>query len=270
LQVLDGAALAARLGVAVVCDFRRADVALGGQGAPLAPLADLALRARPDRDRVILNLGGIANLTAIPAAATCTGQLRAGDVGPANLILDELCRRHSSHPFDPDGSLAAAGSVDLALRDAVLAEPWVRRSLPRSFGREEFGRAYTDAFERRAELTLADRLATLVEVEAQAVAIFLEELAGPWRSAPNHPVDLLVTGGGRHNAAMMQALARNLPAAEVRGIEQAGISADAKEAVDFAWLGWCALQGIASETGPITGASRPAVLGRIHPGVRSA
>lgn len=265
-QLLDGAALAARLCLPVACDFRRADVALGGQGAPLAPLADLALRASPERDRVLLNLGGIANLTALPAGATGAGEVRAGDVGPANLPLDELCRRHHHEAFDRDGALAASASPDPALSAWIEAQEWWRRPLPRSFGREEFGPAFVDALESVADLPLAVRLSTLVESEARAVAFFLEDLVGDWRARPDEPFQLLVTGGGRHNAAWMTSLARHLSDAEVQGIETIGVTADAKEAVDFAWLGWRRWRGIASDTPPLTGAARATVLGALHGG----
>jgi len=264
-QLLDGAGLAARLEVPVVCDFRRGDVALGGEGAPLAPLADLALRVSPTHDRVILNLGGVANLTALPAGADDTSRIRAGDVGPANLPLDELCRRHHHEGIDRDGAVALSSAPDPTLVSTLGTQDWIRRPLPRSFGREEFGPAWVDALEAVAPHPLAVRLASVVEVEAMAVAVFLQEICGAWRAAPARTLEVFVTGGGRHNAALLAALARHLPDAALRGMEDAGVSPDAKEAVDFAWLGWRALRGIASDTPPLTGARRPLVLGSLHP-----
>jgi len=271
-QLLSGAALAARLDRPVVHDFRSADLALGGHGAPLAPVADRHLRASDEEDRVVLNLGGIANLTALPAGAEA---VFAADVGPANLPLDELVRRNEpmGPGYDRDGASAAAGRVDEELAAALVREPWFEAAVPRSWGREEFGAAWVDSLiERAPERSCADHLATVVAVEARAVGWLLEHGFGDgawaWRRAPREPLHVLVTGGGRHNRAMMRALEHAIPAAKVDGIEILGEDPDAKEAVDFALLGGLCLQRRPAGAFATTGATEDAVLGSVSWGRR--
>ena len=265
-QLLNGGALAAWLDVCVVGDSRSADIALGGEGAPLAPVADLHLRVSDDEDRVVLNLGGIANLTALPCGARSPHQVRAADVGPANLALDELHRRHTSgrEPFDRDGACALRGRVDEAVVEQLLAQAWVRAPLPRSFGREEFGPHWVDAYERATRhLTHDDRLATLVQAQSRAVAWVVQEALGPWRGATELPLHVLLTGGGRHNLAFVAALRAALASSSVDGIEEMGEDPDAKEALDFALLGGLALRHRAAGAAATTGASRDLVLGAV-------
>ena len=267
-QLLPGAALAARLDRTVVHDFRSADLALGGHGAPLAPIADRRLRSSPDEDRVVLNLGGVANLSALPAGGE---RVFAADVGPANLPLDELVRRHDpgGPGYDLDGAMAAAGTPIEEVLERLAGGAWLRAPVPRSWGREEFGPAWVDALEALVPgAALADRLATVVALEARAVAWLLEHGFGAWRRAEARPLHVLVTGGGRHNAAMMRALASALPAATVDGIEIVGEDADAKEAVDFALLGGLCLRREPSGAASTTGARHDAVLGSVSWGRR--
>ena len=266
-QIHAGQALATWLETVVVDDFRTADVAAGGHGAPLAPLCDLRMRVSETEDRVILNFGGVANLTALPAGARSTQEIRSGDVGPANLLLDGLRRAQTEgrEHFDRDGALGRSGRSDLALVDAMLHEAWVRLPLPRSYGREQFGAAYLESFLHRAvHLDPADQMATLVAVEAAAVRIFLEELCRDWRRRPEHPLGIYLCGGGRHNRALVDALAKEMPLAKLDGIEALGIPADFKEAVDWALLGWLALSSQAGGAPPVTGAQRDLVLGAVH------
>jgi len=266
-QIHAGGALAAWLGTVVVDDLRTADVAVGGHGAPLAPLCDLRLRVSPDEDRVILNFGGVANLTALPAGATRSDEIRCGDVGPANLLLDGLRRRQTAgrEDFDRDGILGRSGRADDALVRQILEEGWTRMPLPRSFGREQFGEIYLEGFLHRAEgLSAADQMATLVAVEAGAVRIFLEELCGDWRRRPDRPLKIHLCGGGRHNQALVEGLRRELPQARIEGIEALGVPADFKEAVDWVLLGWLALSAEPGGLPPVTGAREDLVLGAVH------
>jgi anhydro-N-acetylmuramic acid kinase len=267
-QLHAGAALASWLCCPVIDELRLGDIALGGQGAPLAPLADLLLRRSDTEDRVILNLGGIANLTALPAGVRRMEDVHAGDVGPANLLLDGLCRLHDEgqeDAFDRDGALGLSGSADEALVERLMKEAWVRKPLPRSYGREQFGPAFLGKFVAATEgLREGDRMATAVLLEARAVAIFLHELIGPWRSKPGEELRVFLTGGGRHNVALTRALQRCLPEACVTGIESLGISADAKEAVDFAVIGGCSLLGELPSVSTVTGARADATLGTLH------
>lgn len=265
-QLLNATALAAWLDVPVVSDFRSADIALGGEGAPLAPVADLHLRTSDEEDRIVLNLGGIANLTALPAGARHPREILAADVGPANLVLDELHRRHTggAESFDRDGASAQRGRPDQEIVQDLLSESWVRQPLPRSFGREDFGPRWVDAYEHKSRrLTHEDRLATLVEVQCRAVTFLVDDGLGAWRRARTRPLHVLLTGGGRHHAAMVAALQRLLSPARVDGIEAVGEDPDAKEAVDFALLGGLALRGRAAGAAYTTGAERDVVLGTV-------
>lgn len=267
-QLLSGGALAALSRRDVVCDFRAADIALGGEGAPLAPLVDLRLRAGADEDRVILNLGGISNYTAIGAGATEPGQLLAGDAGPANLVLDAWMRRLSGgrSGWDAEGRLALSGRPDPAVVARMLEDPWFARPRPRSGGREEFGEGWLDRF---LECTPdgasdADRMATLVEICARAVADQIRGFGASWRRAAR--LRVLVTGGGRHNRALMQALGRNVPGAVVEPIEAIGENGDAKEAVDFAWLARERHHERPVGIAAVTGATRDVLAGALYRG----
>lgn len=254
-------ALSALAGLLVVGDFRTADVALGGTGAPLVPYVDFLLRRSASENRVLLNLGGIANVTYLPAGCDPNGVL-AWDVGPGNMLLDAAAQSLCQQPFDPQGTLAASGSVDDVLLRDLLAHPFLARAAPKSAGREEFGGAYTSQVlesARRRQLAAADVLATLVQQSARAVAQALHQppLAGK-------PLDCVyVTGGGRRNTTLMSALASHLTPVRLAGIEVLGVDADAKEAVDFAVLGNETLHGYAGNLTQVTGAQRPVILGAL-------
>ncbi len=266
-QIHAGPALATWLSTVVIDDFRTADVAAGGHGAPLAPIADLRLRVHPTEDRVILNFGGVANLTALPAGATSSHEICCGDVGPANLLLDGLKRRQTEgrEHFDRDGKLGLSGHPDPSLVRAMLEEGWARMPLPRSFGREQFGTTYLDSFLHRAShLSPADQMATLVAMEAGGVRIFLEELCGGWRRGQQTRLGIYLCGGGRHNHALVDALELEMPYAKIDGIEALGTPADFKEAVDWTLLGWLTLNAQGAGLPHLTGAQRDLVLGSLH------
>jgi anhydro-N-acetylmuramic acid kinase len=260
-QLHAGAVLAARLGVRVVDEFRAADLALSGQGAPLAPLADFALRRDRTEDRAILNLGGIANLTLLPRDIESLSEVICGDVGPANLPLDALCRERMGRDFDARGEVASRGVPSAAALDRLLGEAWVGQPLPRSFGREEFGAPWVRRLEAAMpEAAVEDLLATVVALEVEALRRFVERF-GP---APARAWACYLTGGGRHNQAWLTQAQRALPEWEFRGIEDLGVSPDAKEAVDFAFLGGQTLRRRGAGQSSLTGASRDLVLGSIH------
>lgn len=265
-QLLSGAALAALCGRDVACDFRATDIALGGQGAPLAPVADLALRCREGEHRIILNLGGISNFTALPSGARTSAELIAGDAGPANLVLDGFMRRISSgqQQYDDGGELGLAGTPASSVVEEMLADPWFERPLPRSGGREEFGDAWLDRFENvaRGLATDADRMASLVAICARAIADQFSRFEGRWK--PLDRTRVLVTGGGRKNRAVMNTLAELLPDYRVEAIEAIGEDGDAKEAVDFAWLARQRRSNTPLDLAPLTGASRNAVAGALY------
>jgi len=261
-QLIDAQALAARLRTLVIADLRAADVALGGEGAPLAPVVDRMLRASATHDRIVLNLGGIANLSLLPAGG---GRVWAADIGPANMPLDLLWRADGRDGYDVDGKTARRGSCLPELRDELLAEAWVRAALPRSFGREQFGQRWIDGLVARSpEATLEDRLATVVAVEAEAMRIFLADVApSDWRSDEANSIELYLTGGGVHHRALFDALA-GLDGVDARSIAELGEDPDLKEAFDFAVLGWLRVLHRHAGAHETSGASADAVLGSIH------
>lgn len=259
LQIGCPAVIAARTGIVTVADFRAMDVALGGQGAPLVPLLDWRCFAHPARGRVLLNLGGIANLTALPPGVSREGVV-AFDTGPANVLLDEACRRRGVPAgFDRDGELGAAGRVDQALLERLQAHPFYFQAPPKSADTRDFLGDADALFAGADELSTIDLLATLAELTATTVTAAVRSWV-----APAQPVDeVFVSGGGVHNAAVMDALRRQLPGDVRRLPDEAGIPADAKEAAAFAYL---ALETLAGRPGSLpgaTGARRAAVLGSV-------
>lgn len=252
LQIGDAFAIRERLGVTVAYDFRRADCAAGGEGAPLVPYVDALLLRTPGRRRVALNLGGIANVTLLPEDGE---DVRAFDVGPANMLLDELARTRLGQPYDRDGAAAACGRPDEGLVEDVLAHPWFALPPPKSTGRERFGaHALDDAW--RA-LPAEDALASAVEITARAIARALEREG--YRGAP-----IVASGGGVHNRTLMAAIARQC-GSEVCSSATAGIDPDAKEAIAFAVLGYELLRGRPAGLPRVTGAAGPRLLGALAP-----
>ena len=258
-QIGDGALLAAETGIDVVCDFRTRDVAGGGQGAPLAPLYHAALAAELAKPLAVLNLGGVANLTWIgpgiglgigPGAGESEGAIRAFDTGPGNALLDDWADRHSGRPLDRDGALARAGRVDEAALAALLDNPYFDRPPPKSLDRDAFDPAPVE------RLSPADGAATLTAFSAAAVARALDHLPAP-------PRRWLVTGGGRHNPALMAALAERLEA-PVAPVEAVGWDGDALEAQAFAYLALRSLLGLPLTLPSTTGAPRPLSGGVLH------
>ncbi len=266
LQIGDPSVLANLLGIPVVGDFRVADMALGGQGAPLVPYFDYVYFADPDETRGLLNLGGIANLTVLPRGGS-PDSVYAFDTGPANMVVDALARRLFKEPYDADGALAASGRLDHALLDHLLKNPFFEQKPPKSTGRERFGSAFVEQLLcQGSDLTPRDLLATATMLTAASIrdayARFIEK---------NHPLDvLIVSGGGRHNRFLMDMLAERFAPIPVRPIDDYGLDADAKEALCFAVLAHETLNGVATNLPSVTGASRRTVLGKIClPFVRS-
>ncbi|MGH9476584.1 MAG: anhydro-N-acetylmuramic acid kinase [Terriglobales bacterium] len=258
LQLGDPATIAALTGVAVVSDFRAADIAQGGEGAPLVPWADARLFARPRRARWVLNLGGIANLTYLPAGGRADA-IRGWDTGPGNMALDALMQHlaHGHHAFDKQGSYAASGKPDPGLLATLLRHPFFRRRPPKSCGREQFGAAYVAAIRRRWPHTRPqDVMATLVALTARTVATYLE------------PGEVIAAGGGVHNRALMAALAAAAPQCHFLRSDELGVPAQAREAMAFALLGAAHLRGEPANLPAVTGARRAVVLGSYTPAVR--
>jgi anhydro-N-acetylmuramic acid kinase len=253
-QIGDGARLARQIGIDVVTDFRSADVAAGGEGAPLAPLYHLALASNLPRPLAILNVGGVANVTWIggadPSAPLESIPVLAFDTGPGNALLDDWAERHTGEPIDRDGALAASGKIDEAVLSALLDDGYFHRPPPKSLDRPSL-----DALPI-ARMAPGDGAATLVGFTAAAVGIAAAYFPLPAKK-------WLVTGGGRRNPVLMKALAAVLDA-PVGTVEDEGWDGDALEAEAFAFLGVRALRGQPLSLPTITGAREAATGGRIH------
>lgn len=264
LQIGEAGWIAARLGCPVVADFRQNDIAAGGCGAPLVPMADRWLLSRPDAGVLALNLGGIANLTALPPrgrAATILGF----DCGPGNMPLDELARRYSNGALacDRDGRLAAAGEVDADLLAELLADPVLALPPPRSFGREQYGGTFVDgllARQRPADERAWRRLfATLTELTVQAVAAaHRAHVASALTVA-----EVVVSGGGARNGELMRRLAAAMAPIPVVRSDDHGLAADFKEAIAFALLASARVDRICANLPSVTGARHPVLLGKV-------
>ena len=243
-QIGDGALLARLTGIDVVADFRSADVAAGGEGAPLAPLYHAALAARFEKPIAVLNIGGVANVTWIGG----DGAVIAFDTGPGNAPIDDWARRHTGEAADLDGALARAGRASASHVARFLEHPYFARRPPKSLDRDDFRDAAPEG------LSPPDGAATLTEMTAAAVRAALPHFPAP-------PRQWLVCGGGRHNPAVMAALARAL-AAPVRPVEAAGWDGDALEAQAFAYLAVRSALGLPLSLPSTTGAPRPMRGGR--------
>jgi anhydro-N-acetylmuramic acid kinase len=293
LQLGAPAVIAERTGCTVAADFRPRDVAAGGQGAPLLPLLDALLCAHPEHTRALQNIGGIANVTWVPptddrrttndhqpislpqtvsSAEASRWSLVVGrwsvvafDTGPGNCLIDEVVWALSGGrlSFDDGGAWARAGAPDEALLAAWLEEPYFALEPPKSTGRERFSRAYAArllAEARECGLGDADIVATVTALTARSIARAYE------RFLPAAPDEVLVSGGGARNQALMAMLAAALPGARVRPFDALGLPGDAKEAVGFALLGYYTLHGWPGNLPRCTGAARPVVLGSLTPG----
>jgi anhydro-N-acetylmuramic acid kinase len=252
-QIGDGALLARLTGLDVVNDFRSADVASGGQGAPFVPLFHRALAAHLERPLAILNIGGVANVTWLGGGED---EILAFDTGPGNALLDDWALIHTGRPIDADGALARSGKVDQDLLARFLAHPFFAVSPPKSLDRDDFARFAPD------DLSPADGAATLA-------AMTVAGIAAARRHFPAQAARWLVTGGGRRNPALMEMLAARL-GAPVAPVEQAGWDGDALEAQAFAYLAVRSVKGLPLSLPQTTGVAAPMPGGRFHRVSRSA
>jgi anhydro-N-acetylmuramic acid kinase len=271
LQIGDPSVIAERTGRTTIADFRPRDVAAGGEGAPLAPFFHFAALAEPDEGRIVLNLGGIANVTWLPRGAK-ESDVVAFDVGPANALLDGavLLQTEGAASMDVDGQRARRGSADPGLLERLLDDDFLRRPPPKSTGRERYGLAEAEALVaawRRDGGAPDDLIATLaaftVESVARACRTFLHERDG---SRPACIDRLLLSGGGARNPVLREGLARALPDTRVEPLDAAGVPAAACEAMAFSLMGRNALLGLPNSLPSCTGASGARVLGEIVPG----
>ncbi len=264
LQLGCPATIAERTGVDVVSDFRSRDVAAGGEGAPLVPWVDRLLFAG-DRPRVLQNIGGMANLTLLPPHGD-DGPIVAFDTGPGNALIDAAVALASggAEAFDRDGEWARAGNVDGALLTTLLDDPYFHRPPPKSTGRERFGRPLVERLvaERRPgrRAAWADLVATLTALTARSITDAVRRWADPGEDG-----EVVVTGGGSRNAALMEMIARQLAPLPVRTAEVLGIPTEAKEAVSFAVLAWAHRTGRPANVPEVTGAAGARVLGSLTP-----
>jgi anhydro-N-acetylmuramic acid kinase len=269
-QAGEAQVIAATLGIPVVSNFRPADILAGGQGAPLVPLLDYALFAHPSRGRVLQNIGGIANLTAIPAAAAFDAVI-AFDTGPGNMIIDALALELFDKPFDRNGTIAAEGRVLAPALAGSLRNPYFQRKPPRTAGREQFGREYATKFLaacRRYSSKPEDAIATATALTAETISgsykeFVLKKMRG--YSAALNPVDYIVSGGGARNHTLMTMLAQRLEplGCALAASDDFGLPAEAKEAAAFALLAWRTWHHLPGNVPAATGAKRPAILGQV-------
>ena len=255
LQIGEAAVIAERAAVPVVSNFRARDIAAGGQGAPLVPYVDYLLFRHPKRTRIALNIGGIANITAIPAGASAE-KVVAFDSGPGNMAIDALARE-LGQPYDRGGKIAESGTVNTALLDELLADGYYRRKPPKSAGREQYGAAFVERL-KKTGLPMRDLITTATVLTAATIALAARRFAGP-------STDVIVSGGGVHNRQIMAHLAGFLPDVAISSSTDHGIDADAKEAIAFAVLAHETWRGKPSNLPSATGARRAVVLGDITP-----
>jgi anhydro-N-acetylmuramic acid kinase len=265
-QIGSSAILAERTGITVVSDFRRRDAAAGGEGAPLVPIADWSLFRSGDESRLLLNLGGMANVTHLPRGGGLD-QVMAFDTGPGNAVLDALMRISSDGALQRDegGAAAAHGRASDALLEELLADPFFALEPPRSTGRERFGDPYAKKLHEvglAMGLSSSDILATAVELTAASVELAVKRFV-----RPRGEVDtVFVSGGGVRNQTLMRSLERRLAPAHIRPLGTLGVPPEAKEALAFAFLAHRTLCGMPGNVPSATGAARAVVLGQITPG----
>jgi len=263
-QLGEPAVIAAALDIPVVSNFRPADMAAGGQGAPLVPLLDYVLFAHPKRARVLQNIGGIGNLTVVPAGAS-QDKVIAFDTGPGNMIIDALTQQLFSKPYDRNGRIASQGKIITPALNAALREKYFRQPPPKSAGREQFGAAYAQRF-LAACLKISpqpqDAIATATAFTASSIAEAVERWVLPLTGRV--PTDFIVSGGGARNAALLAMLRNRLPkSVTLATIDSTGIPAEAKEAAAFALLAYQTWHHRPGNVPSATGAARPAILGQI-------
>jgi anhydro-N-acetylmuramic acid kinase len=260
-QTGEGSIVAARLGVPVVSDFRPADMAVGGKGAPLVPFLDYAIFRSKSKGRIVQNIGGIANLTAIPADAK-PEELLAFDTGPGNMVIDRLMQMLFKKSYDRDGAVARRGKIIQPVLENLLDGGYFAGKPPKTAGREEFGSQYAEHLLRRCGgAAKADVIATATALTAasmaQAIQLFILKKGG-YR-------DWVVSGGGTKNATLMEMIKKEAGKVGLwlRHSDEFGIPSQAKEAVAFALLAYQTFNGLPGNIPSATGAKRPAVLGKI-------
>ena len=269
-QIGEPAFIAERLRIPVISDFRPNDLAAGGQGAPLVPMLDFCLFRHATRNRLLLNLGGIANVTVLPAACATSGVL-AFDTGPANILIDQLTQQLYNRRFDKSGTIAASGRILKPVLDQLLTTPYFSAPAPKSCGREEFGGAFAHhllALCNRARARNEDVIATATALTAATILDAYRRICWPnlGQQAPlARATELIVAGGGVKNLAIMRMLTEGFTTLGVKVSTTAstGLPVEAKEAAAFALLGWLTWHHLPGNIPSATGATRPVILGKV-------
>ncbi len=258
LQIGDPNTIAQLTGITTIADFRRRDMAAGGEGAPLVPAVHANFFQQTDSARAVLNIGGIANITLLPADEESA--VIGYDTGPGNTLMDGWCRQHINQPYDTHGAWAATGQVIEPLLENMLADPYFKRQPPKSSGPEYFS---PDWLQQQIETLQQpfinqDIQATLLELTTQTVSLALQQHTFKIK-------ELLVCGGGVHNSLLMQRLADLLKPITVSSTAESGVEPDWLEAVAFAWLAYRTLNGLTGNLPTVTGAEHTVILGGIYP-----
>ncbi|MFT3807743.1 anhydro-N-acetylmuramic acid kinase [Arenimonas sp.] len=255
MQLADASQIAERTGITTVADFRRRDVAAGGQGAPLVPAFHAAVLSDAGESRAVLNIGGIANLTLLPVE----GAVRGFDTGPGNGLMDAWCLKHRGERFDRDGAFGAQGTIIPELLASLLDDAWLALPPPKSTGRDHYHLPWLEAhLSGFGALAPQDVQATLVSFTAESIAQALKREMRDCRR-------VLVCGGGVHNPVLMRELSRRLPGTDVGSTHTFGIDPDFMEAMAFAWLARETLAGRPGNLASVTGAHGPRILGAVYP-----
>ena len=258
LQIGDPNLVAHITGITTVADFRRMDIAAGGQGAPLTPALHNHLFRHPTRDRVVVNIGGMANITVLPALAS-NGTIGGFDTGPGNVLLDAWAYQHTGKAMDTDGCWAASGTCNLNLLELLLLDDYFDLAPPKSTGRDYFNLNWLQARLENFDHTVPpeDIQSTLVQLTAVTITKAVNKYAPSTK-------EVIAGGGGAHNPHLMQTLARNLAPCNVISTTDLGINPDALEAIAFAWLARCRIKGQPGNLPAVTGATAPVLLGCIY------
>jgi anhydro-N-acetylmuramic acid kinase len=259
VQIGDANTIAERTGITTVADFRRRDVAAGGQGAPLMPAVHNALLRVHDQNRVILNIGGMANITLLPADPE--QPVNGFDTGPGNVLMDLWAREHHGQPYDHNGAWAATGKVDDALLKGMLKDKYFQQAPPKSTGRDLFNAAWLNRHLKRGSKRRPHKhvQATLCELTARSIADAISAYAAQADT-------VIVCGGGVHNTTLMFRLQALLEHQQVRSSEDYDLDPDWLEAIGFAWLAKRTLDGLPGNLPTVTGARHPVVLGAVYAG----
>jgi anhydro-N-acetylmuramic acid kinase len=263
LQIGEPAIIAERTGITTVADFRPRDMAVGGQGAPLVPFADNFLFRDKKRSRAIQNVGGIANVTYLPAGCGAKDVI-AFDTGPGNMIIDGIVSiiSNSKQKFDRGGKIAAKGEIDKAILGEMLRHRYFGRKPPKSTGREEFGSQYCEMLYRRMKkkaMSSENILATITAFTAESIVRAYRKFL------PRMPDEVILCGGGAHNKTLIKMLRNGFGENRILLSDEFGINCDAKEAISFAILAYATIKGVANNIPGATGAKQPVILGKIIP-----